>query len=45
MDADDAFALATILLNMPAGNISDDWRQSISMFVTELIDAGNRCRN
>jgi hypothetical protein len=44
MDVDDAFALATILLNMPVGNISEDWRQSVSMFAKELIDAGNRCR-
>jgi hypothetical protein len=44
MDADDAFALATIFLNMPTGNISDEWRNAVSMFAKELIDAGNRCR-
>jgi hypothetical protein len=44
MDADDAFALATLLMNMPVGNISEDWRKSIEMFAVELVDAGNRCR-
>lgn len=44
MDADDAFALATLLINMPVTEISEDWRQAIHLLTKELIDAGNKCR-
>jgi hypothetical protein len=43
MHADDAFALATILMN-DQSNISDDWKHTIRKLAQELVDAGNKCR-
>lgn len=43
MNADDAFALATILLNNQE-QISDDWRKAINDLAHALIEEGNKCR-
>ena len=43
MDADDAFALATLLFNMPSSDISEEWRKAVDVLARELVDAGNRC--
>lgn len=44
MDADDAFSLAMIFLNMDRTTIPEDWQQPISDLSQQLIDAGNKCR-
>jgi hypothetical protein len=43
LNHDDAFAIATILMN-DQSNISDDWKQSIRLLAQELVEAGNRCQ-
>jgi hypothetical protein len=43
MDADDAFAIATILFNN-YDQVSEDWRKAINATAQGLLKAGNRCR-
>jgi hypothetical protein len=46
MEADDAFALATILMNQDDDliQVSAEWVQTCRHLAHELIDAGNKCR-
>lgn len=44
MDATDAFALATILINLDAQDTPPDWDGYISELAKQLIDRGNVCR-
>ena len=43
MHADDAFALATILMNNQM-NTTDEWKKAIANLASELVTAGNKCR-
>lgn len=43
MDAGDAFAIATILMNSQA-EISEDWESAVNRLSLELIKAGNVCK-
>lgn len=46
LEADDAFALATILMNQDDDVviISPEWVQTCRRLAHKLIDAGNKCR-
>ena len=46
MEADDAFALATILMNQDDDVIliTPEWVQTCRRLAHKLIDAGNKCR-
>jgi len=43
MEGDDAFALATILMNNTM-DVNDEWKAAISKFASALVTAGNSCR-
>jgi hypothetical protein len=44
MDAADAFALATILINLYPEDIPPAWMMHVTEITRQLIDRGNACR-
>lgn len=44
MGIDDAFALATVFMNIDANDYSTEWKIALRQLALELIEAGNRAR-